>query len=290
MSALAPISEVRALGLILAAALSFGAAAQGADAPATAPQRVVSINLCTDQLAMMLADKDQLLSVSYLALDPRSSAMVDQAKAHVINHGRAEEIYLLQPDLVLAGAYSTRATVDMLRRLNVPVAVIQRAQSLAEVRERIQEMGALLGREAAAQAMLAAYDRDLEAARATAQGPRAALYSARGWTAGNATLAGQILRAAGLRNVAAEMGFAQGGAMPLEVLAMAAPDMVITSAPYEGRSRSEEILLHPVVDAYRHTGARAGMRDADWVCGTPHVLRAVNRLAEDRRAHEARDR
>ena len=49
-----------------------------AAAPAAAqeaPARVVSMNLCTDQLAMLLAAPGQLLSVSKLARDPMSSAM-----------------------------------------------------------------------------------------------------------------------------------------------------------------------------------------------------------------------
>lgn len=251
--------------------------------PLATPQRVVSMNLCTDQLAMLLAGQDQLLSVSYLALDKRSSAMTDEAKNYVINHGRAEEIYLLQPDLVIAGAYSTRATTDMLRRLGVPVVVIQPARSLEDVRDRIIEVGDILGRQKTAQAMVRNYDRDLERARsAGGSALRAALYSARGWTAGEATLAGQIVQAAGLQNIAQEMGFEHGGAMPLEVLAMAAPDMIITPVPYAGHSRSEEILQHPVVETFQRKSARAGMRDTDWVCGTPHVVRAVARLVEDR--------
>ena len=37
------------------------------------PQRVVSMNLCTDQLAMMLAGPGQLISVSHLGHDPAVS-------------------------------------------------------------------------------------------------------------------------------------------------------------------------------------------------------------------------
>jgi iron complex transport system substrate-binding protein len=57
-------------------ALCLSLAVLGGAAPAdTAPRRVVSINLCTDQLAMMLAAPGQLVSVSDLAADPHSSAM-----------------------------------------------------------------------------------------------------------------------------------------------------------------------------------------------------------------------
>jgi iron complex transport system substrate-binding protein len=254
------------------------------------PSRVVSMNLCTDQLAMMLADDGQLHSVSYLAFDPRGSAMAKEAQNYIANHGRAEEIYLLQPDLVIAGSYSTRATVDMLKRLGLPVAVIEPAWSLDDVRDRIVQVGELLGQQDKAAKMVADYDRDLEQARqAEANGPRAALYSTRGWTSGDSSLAGQILRAAGFQNIAIELGFEKGGMMPLEVLAMAQPEMVVSSAPYAGYSRAEELLLHPVIETYREGQARTNMRDSDWVCGSPFVLRAIARLIEDREAYEARE-
>ena len=77
-------------------------------AAAERPQRVVSMNLCTDQLAMLLAAPGQLISVSYLAQDARSSAMAEAAQGFEMNHGLAEEIAFLRPDLVLAGRYTTR--------------------------------------------------------------------------------------------------------------------------------------------------------------------------------------
>ena len=60
-----------------------GTAASGAAAPAVAvgrpPARVVSINLCTDQLALLLAAPGQLLSVSWLSQDPQSSMLAAAA-------------------------------------------------------------------------------------------------------------------------------------------------------------------------------------------------------------------
>ncbi|MCG7622504.1 ABC transporter substrate-binding protein [Epibacterium sp. Ofav1-8] len=254
------------------------------------PSRVVSMNLCTDQLAMLLAAPGQLASVSYVARDTRASAMADVAMAYPVNHGLAEEIYLLQPDLVIAGAYSTRATTDMLRRLGVPVVVFEPANALEDVRDRILRMGEVLDREEAARALLADYDRRLkQLEHAGPDAPRAALYAANGFTSGSRTLAGQILRAAGLRNVADELGFGGSGHMPLEVLALSAPDLLVATSPYPRASRSEENLAHPVV---RHLAARSGagqIRDADWVCGTPYVLRAVEALAAERRQFVAQE-
>ncbi|MEM7668802.1 MAG: ABC transporter substrate-binding protein [Pseudomonadota bacterium] len=243
------------------------------------------MNLCTDQLAMMLAGSGQLHSVSYIAADPRASAMVEEAGVYAINHGLAEEIYLMQPDLVIAGAFSTRATVAMLRRLDIPVVVFDPAYSLSDVRDRMLQMGEVLHRRAEAEAMVAEFDARLASLQAeVAQRPSAVLYYANGYTSGPQTLAGQILTMAGFDNAAAEHGYSTGARMPLEVLAVTNPDAVITSQPYPGASRSEDILAHPVVRSLREANGSASITDHDWVCGTPFVLRAIERLADERDA------
>jgi len=264
------------------------AASRAETAPAP-PARVVSINLCTDQLAMMIAAPGQLHSVSWLASDPRSSAMAGAAAAYPANRGLAEEIYLMQPDLVLAGNFGHRATLDMLHRLGVPVVTFPAAQSMAEVPALILDMGKELGQDDKAADMAAAFERRLAALRAEiAERPSAALYFASGYTAGNASLAGEILLAAGFENIADKAGYPHGGFMPLEVLAMSAPDAVISSRPYPRASRAEAMLDHPVVQALRASRARGSFTDHDWMCGTPHVLEAVARLGGLRQAMEAR--
>jgi iron complex transport system substrate-binding protein len=256
-----------------------------APALADAPGRVVSVNLCTDQLAMMVAAPGQLHSVSFLAVDPRSSAMADEAQAFAINRGLAEEIYLMQPDLVIAGSFTMRATVDMLRRLGIPVEIFEPAYGLDDVRDRLRRMGEVLDRQDRAEALVTDFDARLSALQAeVGERPDAALYYANGYTAGDRTLAGQILIAAGFENAAVEAGYSSGGHLPLEVLAMLSPDALVTSRTYPGASRSEEILDHPVVRSLRKARASGSFTDRDWVCGTPHVLGAIERLGTFRRS------
>ena len=51
-------------------------------AAAQSPQRVVTLNLCLDQIALRLAAPGQLVGVSYLSHDPRLSVLADRAAAH----------------------------------------------------------------------------------------------------------------------------------------------------------------------------------------------------------------
>ncbi|WP_255011255.1 ABC transporter substrate-binding protein [Roseovarius sp. M141] len=278
------ISRIAARAVLAGAAVLFSVPLSAA------PQRVVSINLCTDQLAMLLAAPGQLISVSRIALDPRVSSMAAEAAQYPINASRAEEVHGMRPDLVVAGEYTSRDTVALLRRLEIDVVQFGIVRSLDEVRARIRQMGAALGREAAARAMIAQFDADLAHLRADLDGglapgpdaPRAAMYSANGYTSGDKTLSGEILAAAGLRNAPGEEGYGYGK-LPLEMLAMLQPDLVITARRYPRGSRAEEIMDHPVVEMLSGQAARAVMSDQDWVCGTPFVLRAIADMAAARR-------
>jgi iron complex transport system substrate-binding protein len=284
MSACRPRSERagrwagQAAGLALAALLALAGPGR-----AEAPARVVSINLCTDQLALMLAAPGQLVSVSRLAHDPRSSAMAEAAAALPANSTLAEDVFLHRPDLVLAGTFTSRATVSMLRRLGVDVVELAPATSLDDVSDRLRAVGGALGREAQAERAVARFEADLAALRTElAAKPRAALYYANGYTNGDRTLAGAIVAAAGFANVATELGLAHGGYLSLEELVMAVPDLVVTGRSSEGASRAESVLAHPALSATG--GGRASTTDRDWICGTPHVLRAVQDMAKAREA------
>ncbi|MCV2881489.1 ABC transporter substrate-binding protein [Actibacterium sp. XHP0104] len=267
---------IAALSILLGAALPASAA----------PKRVVSLNVCTDQLAMMLAEPGQLVSVSFLARDPRSSAMADQAQAYPVNHGLAEEVFELQPDLVLAGTYSSRGAVMMLRRLGIEVIEFPPENGLDGVRRNLTRMGQALGQETRAAALLTAFETDLAALRADPpRRPRVALYGPNGYTTGDDTLAGAILATAGFDNIAAEAGLPGGGTLPLEQLVMLQPDLIITGTRYEGSSRAEALLDHPALTdlaAMPRVRATGGA----WVCGTPHLLDAVREMVDLRREME----
>ena len=269
--------------LLFSGALSLAGTTGWADAP----KRVVSLNLCTDQLALLVAEPGQLAAVSPLAANPRSSAMAEKAIGVPATRARAEDVYLLSPDLVLVGSFTDRATVDMLRRLGMRVEEFAPVTALSDIPERLARMGSLLGQETRAQTLIDAFSADLDALRHDGVGPTVALYYANGYTSGDASLAGQILAAAGFRNIATDMGYGAIGAMPLELLAMAAPDVVVTGRPYPGASRAEAVMAHPVVQALKHDRVTGTVTDRDWVCGTPHVLRAVSAMADLRRAVEA---
>lgn len=238
--------------------------------------RVVSMNLCTDQLVLMLADPEQILSLSLLASDPRSSSMAAEAAPYPRNSAAAEEIFALDPDVVLAGLYADPTVVAMLRRLGLRVDQFPITAALDEIPGQIRAVGALLHQDARAErlasdvsARIAGFDTPMPDA------PVAAFFYPNGYSLGADTLSHDIVSAAGLRNLSEVLGMSGGGLLSLEQLVQHAPDVLISSPRYPGYSRSEEVAFHPVLASYSKEG-RMIFSTSDWVCGTPYALRAVD--------------
>jgi iron complex transport system substrate-binding protein len=267
-------------GLILLAAAAIPAAA----ASSVRPERVVSLNLCADQLALEIAAPGQLAAVSYLAPDPRYSALAEQAQGLPTAGDNAESVIGFEPDLVLAGSFTTLRTQQVLGAMDVPVTRLPLTESFADVRANIALLGRALGREAAAERL----QRQLDAALtrfplpATPAGPLAAIYQANGFTAGAGTLADEVLRRAGFRNLGAETGIDGHGFLSVEALVRARPDVIVVESQQgEGLSMASRLLAHP---ALRDTvqGRMVALPMALLTCGGPFTVRAIERLAAAR--------
>lgn len=259
-----------------AALLAFGAALlAGAAAAAAPPARVVSTNLCTDQLAMLIAAPGQLVSVTNVARDPVSSAMAEEAAAYPTNLATAEEVFLLRPDLVLAGEYLRPDTLTTLRRMGLRVELFPIDATFEGLRANIARMGALLGREARAAELIAEFDATLPPP-ATGPRPTAALFYANAYTSGAGTLADEILARAGLENLAARAGVSGLAPLPLELLALQAPDLLVLGQDYGTPALAQQVLRHPAARAV--SGDRARIADNLWVCGLPQTAEAVAAL------------
>jgi iron complex transport system substrate-binding protein len=252
-----------------------------------APRNVVSMNVCTDQMAMLLADDGQLRSISFLASDPQSSALAKQAGRYAMNHGQAEEIFLMKPDLVLAGTYTTRATVDLLRRLDIRVEEFAPAESFDDVRRDFRRMGILLGKSDKAQAMVRDMDSALAsmaAAAAVEPGERkkaVGLYFANSYTSASGTLVDAVVGAAGLDNLATRLGLAGTVQLPLEQLVMSAPELLASDdQDFNKPALAQQTFAHPAFLAVAREKTSVALPSVLTVCGGPFTLDAVRILID----------
>ncbi len=287
-----------ALVLTLGVSSCTVAAAHGAAAPTVAPQRIVSMNLCADELVLRLAAPDTVRSVTWLARDPLISNVARQAQSVPVNQGLAEEIMPLRPDLVIAGVHTTRTTVAFLKRLRVPVLELDVPQTLAAAMQQIRQVAQALGRPAQGEAMVAQMEagiarveaelRQRDASpQASSPKPVAAVYSPNGFTVGKGSIVHDLLTRAGLRNLAAEQRIDNYGRLPLELLLMAQPDLLIMNA---GTDRppalAYEVLRHPALRQEFRPAQIVTVPSAWWTCAGPQLVDALALLARAGRALE----
>ncbi|MDP8995328.1 MAG: ABC transporter substrate-binding protein, partial [Pseudomonadota bacterium] len=105
---------MRAFACVLAASLALGAAAE-----ARPPQRVASLNLCTDELLLMLADPRQIVSVTHLGQQQAETPLWRQARRYRRNDGTLLAVAALRPNLVLTMGGSARDRMRIAGRLGV---------------------------------------------------------------------------------------------------------------------------------------------------------------------------
>lgn len=270
------------LGSLVVAALALVAVA-GPGAAAGRPARIVSLNMCTDEMVLRLAAPGQVASVTWLSQDPRNANMAEAARKVPANHGLAEQVLAFRPDLVVAGATTTRATVALLKGAGLRVREFDMPQSIAGMRAQIAAVAELVGEPARGAALLASIDARLAAigARQPRQRLRAIVLRPNGFTVGRGSLVDEILTLAGLDNVAAELGVESYGQIALETVALGGIDLLIVNDTPDGPpSLAHEVLHHPLI---ARLGARVRLVTLPsrlWTCAGPGVVDAIELLEE----------
>lgn len=284
-----------AAALAIAALVSLPATAHaGASA-----ERIVSLNLCTDQILVDLVPRSRIRALSHLAADPSVSATATQAQGIPTTKGAAEDVIARDPDLVIAGTWTTPATVDLLKRLGRRLELVPLASDIAGIRAATLQIASAVGERQKGEEIVAAFDRRIASALAKARAaaadglmPSALVYQVNGLASGPGSLADAALSLAGWRNHATTLRLGTGGQIALESLIASPPDLIVLSArPNEYQTPVADNLRHPLLDRFRARGRLMVLPWALWLCGTPAIAEAVERLADARaRFAEARKR
>lgn len=247
----------------------------GAGRPAVPPRvgrplRVMSVNLCTDQLLLQLLPPERIVSVSWLARDPGSSAMTREAAAVGVNHGLAEEVLAQRPDLVVASSFGTPTLRAMLRRLGYPLVEIDDASDVAGIRRATRTLARAVGEPARGEALIAEMDAKFAAlARDPGLPIRLAAWDRTGIAAPRGTLHDTVLSATGAHNV----GASDRGSLDLETLLRLHPAALV-QAPRGTASLGDDRAEHPVVRA-RWRNRRLRLHPSAFICGTPRIADAA---------------
>ncbi len=251
--------------------------------------RIASMNVCTDQLLVPLADPDQILGLSRFSRDAWQSFIADDARRFPTLSGGAEDILVLKPDIVVASLFDKRSTRELLKANGLHLAEFAVPQNLDEVKAQIRQMGEITGHPDRAAAEIARLDAAIARARQAAMQRhyRVLPLSRRGFVTGRDSLISSLLTEAGLFNAAGDLGVSAGGFASLESIVSLRPDFLLVS---EAGDRAEDegrgFLLHPALERFYPPSKRLVIPERLTVCGGVMLTEALDLLVEELRRVE----
>ena len=261
---------------VFASALSL-AACTGARVPAPpghgghAPLRVASLNLCTDELLLSLADPGQIVSVTHLSQQAAETPLWREARRHPMNDGSLVSAARHRPDLVLTMGGGARDRLRIAERLGIRTIDLPFPAGLDDVETSIRTVAGALGRAARGEALVAR----IRALRSSA--PASATDTI--WLGGGGrTVASGGLEAQWMRLAGLAQRPLQGDRVSLEQLAARPPAVLLRSDYRAGQfSASQRWLGHPLAAAADRSRSLAteGRR---WTCMGPPLIDEIQRL------------
>ena len=259
-----------------------------APAAAAPPKRIVSLNPCIDAVLMRIVEPRRIAAISHYSHDPRATSIpLSQALRFPVTSGTAEEVLAMRPDLVLAGPHVALSTIHALERQNIRLLRLAVPESVKESKAQITELSTVLNVPQRGRRLNARIDAALAHARPQdKQFVPALIWQGGGMVPGAHTLADELLRRTGFRNMSSVYGLQQWDVLPLEHL-LARPPRVLFSAGGAAGDR-DRMLSHPAIRRLSHRIAVREYAPRLLHCAGPSMIDAVTRLSEVRRSLKAR--
>ena len=255
-----------------------------ASALAAALPRIASMNVCTDQLLLPLADPEQILGLSPFSRDAWQSWAADDARKYPRLSGGAEDVLVLKPDVVVASLFDKRSTRELLKAQGLRVTEFSVPRNVNEVKAQIRKMGEIAGHSDRATAEIVRIDGAVGRARNVVLEKHYSVLplSRRGWVFGKDSLISSLLSEVGLFNAAADLELGTGGFASLESIVKTRPDLLVVS---EAGDRAEDdgraFLLHPALERFYPLEKRIVLPERLTVCGGVMLAEALDVLVKE---------
>jgi iron complex transport system substrate-binding protein len=260
-----------ALGLLLTLA---------AAATAGVPKRIVSLSPCADQYLLMLADPAQIVALNRFAHDPSMSWAVEKALRFPGIRGSAEEMMTLKPDLVFSSGFGTPAALAVLKSRKVRIIDLPWDDRFESIERTTRLVAAAVGHPQRGEALIASMRARLKAlGEPPGRGRAAAYYQRRGYLTGQGSLVDEMMRRAGLVNLARRFDRPMlPTRLSLEQMAIAQPDFLLLENGDMVRDKGTEMLQHPLLKRVVPAKRRIVLPEALTTCGGPSYPDAMATL------------
>lgn len=256
--------RVYACALAISLALAFPAEAT--------PRRVASLDLCTDELVLLLAAPGQLISVSRVGGDPQDNVLAARTKGLHLNDGSIVSVAGLSSDLVVTMGGGGRDRKRLARALGSQLVNVPPPQRIEDVRDNVRLVATALGRDQAGEALIRWMDGALGSVPKNQKD--AILLGGNGASVPADGLAAEWLSHAGL----SQRALPGDRAEIADVLAE--PPQILVTSSYRSNqvSLGQMWLKHPALRRLPATTRRVSIDGRAWTCLGPLVAQGVTNL------------
>ena len=242
------------------------------------PKRIASLNLCTDELLLSLADPDQIISLTWLAREESLSPFFEPARRYHKNNGRASDVIPLNPDLVFLSEFSSANTLGILETVGIKAVVVPEPRTTIQLLENIRAMSSAIDQVKKGEELISLFSSRLKSIteNKSAQKISALLLSPGIASFGSSAAKIEILKMLNIRVLNQEKPSLANRYLSVEELTRSSPDFVIIdkySSDYP--SVSEEILKHPLIQSSLKT---IEVEAKDWLCSTHNLLDTIEHI------------
>jgi iron complex transport system substrate-binding protein len=262
--------------LALGGAALWATTPSPAPAPTDKPRRIVSLNLCADQLVLALADRAQIAGLTRNATDPEMSGEAAKAQGLPVLKNSAEQILAIDPDLIVGMPAKRSAAMRALKGHKYKMLDLETADTVDQIYASIRETAVAVGHAERGEALVARMEGALAKVGKPGGGKIAAYYQRRGFMTGTGTLIDDLMQRMGLVNLAGKLGKPALSQVSIEEMVAARPDfLIVESATDKVADQGTEMLHHPALAGI----PRMSIPQAWTVCGSPAYVQAAQGMA-----------
>ena len=248
------------------------------------PKKVVSINLCTDQLLLALADREQIAGVSGGARNVALSFLAAKALKYPRAGSNTESLFESRPDLLLMGAFDKRHLRVTFRSRGIRMLVLEPWGSLEHGLGQIRRVALTLGQTPRGDALIAEISAALAKLRAMSAAGRTGkpytfLPLERRGHVSQEGIVSELAEIAGLVNAGAGNEGYAGRVISLEVIVTLRPDyLILSGAIARPEDQGQAKLIHPALRRLYPPSRRFYVPDRLSICAgpsTPALIRHI---------------
>lgn len=236
-----PLLMKRHLSFFLAAFLFAGLFPAAAAEPVL--PRIASLNACTDELVLAVADKAQIAGLSRYPVQGMLEPEKGGENIRSLS-GNAEEVLALKPDVVLAGPFTRPETLRFLEKSKFHVEKFDLPENFEDIFRDLRRVAGITGHPDKAESLITDMKTKLPQTEEKGPRPSVVFFGVAGHVVGGGTFEDAIIRTAGARNAAAEAGITSHRWISLEELIALKPDIIFLMEKTNQLNSAGQFLLH----------------------------------------------